>query len=141
MSLQTNIAKALDQLGQSFASDAAAQMATLLVELERWNQNVNLTAIRDLNDMITGHLLDSLIVRPLLEGDRILERLEKIEIKEVQADGGTRGEVDGEAREFRSRHRHQDQIPFNSPVESAKASTPTRSTSMQCSVPRGRSCE
>jgi len=45
----------------------------LLDELERWNQKVNLTAIRDREEMITGHLLDSLSVRPLLRGSRILD--------------------------------------------------------------------
>jgi len=39
----------------------------------RWNQRVNLTAIRDPDEMITGHLLDSLSVRPLLQGNDILD--------------------------------------------------------------------
>ena len=34
---------------------------------------MNLTAVRDPGDMITAHLLDSLVVRPLLEGVRILD--------------------------------------------------------------------
>jgi len=46
---------------------------TLLDELERWNQKINLTAIRDREEMITGHLLDSLSARPLLRGSRILD--------------------------------------------------------------------
>ena len=52
---------------------AAEQFATLLDELERWNEKVNLTAIRDRDKMITGHLLDSLAARPLLQGERILD--------------------------------------------------------------------
>ena len=50
-----------------------ALFATLLEELERWNKKVNLTAIRDPAEMITGHLLDSLVARPFLQGDRILD--------------------------------------------------------------------
>jgi 16S rRNA (guanine527-N7)-methyltransferase len=48
-------------------------MALLLDELERWNKKVNLTAIRDPAEMITGHLLDSLVARPFLHGKRILD--------------------------------------------------------------------
>jgi 16S rRNA (guanine527-N7)-methyltransferase len=45
----------------------------LLDELERWNQKVNLTAIRNRDEMITHHILDSLSARPLLKGQRILD--------------------------------------------------------------------
>ncbi len=45
----------------------------LLAELTRWNQRVNLTAIRKPDEMITGHLLDSLSARPLLYGNNILD--------------------------------------------------------------------
>ena len=42
-------------------------------ELERWNRKVNLTAIRDRDDMIVHHLLDSLAARPLLRGSNVLD--------------------------------------------------------------------
>ena len=45
----------------------------LLDELERWNRKVNLTAVRDREQMVTLHLNDSLAVRPLLEGEAILD--------------------------------------------------------------------
>ena len=45
----------------------------LLDELERWNRKVNLTAVRDREQMVTLHLEDSLAVRPLLQGKRILD--------------------------------------------------------------------
>ncbi len=45
----------------------------LLDELERWNQKVNLTAIRDRSEMVTSHIDDSLAVQPLLRGARILD--------------------------------------------------------------------
>ena len=67
------IEHALAQLGQDLPQAAAGQFATLLDELGRWNQRVNLTAIRDRDEMVTGHLLDSLVVRPLLHGKRILD--------------------------------------------------------------------
>jgi 16S rRNA (guanine527-N7)-methyltransferase len=67
------IQKALAELGQTYPQGTDDQLATLLAELTRWNQRVNLTAIRDPDEMITGHLLDSLSARPLLHGNDILD--------------------------------------------------------------------
>ena len=67
------IQKALSELGQYLPEGSAEQFAILLEQLSRWNRRVNLTAIRDPNEMITSHLLDSLVVRPLLHGTRILD--------------------------------------------------------------------
>lgn len=41
--------------------------------LERWNRAYNLSAIRRRQDMVPGHLLDSLSVEPYLHGPRILD--------------------------------------------------------------------
>jgi 16S rRNA (guanine527-N7)-methyltransferase len=71
--MTTEIQQALGQLEQDLPDDAAEQFSTLLDELGRWNQRVNLTAIRDRDEMITGHLLDSLVARSLLQGRRILD--------------------------------------------------------------------
>jgi len=49
------------------------RLERLLDELERWNRKVNLTAVRDRAQMVTLHVEDSLVVRPLLEGRRILD--------------------------------------------------------------------
>ncbi|MDQ6618592.1 MAG: 16S rRNA (guanine(527)-N(7))-methyltransferase RsmG [Pseudomonadota bacterium] len=46
---------------------AAQQLATYLELLEKWNQVYNLTAIRDVNRMVTHHVLDSLAVLPHIE--------------------------------------------------------------------------
>ena len=46
---------------------------TLLTELERWNRRINLTSVRDREEMVVVHLLDSLAVRPFLKGYRILD--------------------------------------------------------------------
>ncbi len=64
---------AIKQLDQEFPDGAAEKFRVLLDELVRWNKKVNLTAIRDRGEMITGHLLDSLAARPLLNGRRILD--------------------------------------------------------------------
>ncbi len=67
------ISAALDLITPRPSPDSDALFAALLDELERWNKKVNLTAIRDPDEMITGHLLDSLVARPFLQGERILD--------------------------------------------------------------------
>lgn len=58
---------------QELPVGAVAKLARLLAELERWNRRINLTAIRDPEAMVSGHVLDSLVTRGLLEGRRILD--------------------------------------------------------------------
>jgi 16S rRNA (guanine527-N7)-methyltransferase len=46
---------------------AEEKLAAYLTLLAKWNRTYNLTAIRDPDEMVTHHLLDSLSVLPLLE--------------------------------------------------------------------------
>ncbi len=71
--MKARIQTALDELGQSFPQGTAEKLDTLINELERWNRKVNLTAIRDKEEMISAHLLDSLVAAPLLEGETVLD--------------------------------------------------------------------
>ena len=67
-----SIRAGLSTLGR-YSADDAQRFATLLSELERWNRKINLTAIRDQAEMITAHLLDSLVARDLLHGVAVLD--------------------------------------------------------------------
>ena len=67
------IQTALERLPQSFTDDVAERLALLLDELAKWNRKVNLTAIRDPEEMITAHLLDSLVAAPLIAGRTVLD--------------------------------------------------------------------
>ena len=71
--MTTRIHAALERLEQAFPEGTAEKLGTLIDELERWNRKVNLTAIRNRDEMITSHLLDSLVAGPLLEGESILD--------------------------------------------------------------------
>ena len=71
--LTQKIVEGCEQLGQRLSEEQANHFALLLTELERWGARVNLTAIRDVRDMISGHLLDSLAVRPFLHGSSIVD--------------------------------------------------------------------
>ena len=71
--LELQIRQGADALGQLPDAEQLARLATLLTELERWNRRVNLTAIRDLDEMVSGHILDSLAVRHVLRGPAVLD--------------------------------------------------------------------
>ena len=68
-----DIKSAINRLPQVIPRQAAGKLADLLNELERWNRRVNLTAVRDPEKMVTAHILDSLVARPFLEGNKILD--------------------------------------------------------------------
>ena len=71
--LVEQITRGVESLGQEITPEATDKCAHLLRELERWNARMNLTAIRDPKAMVTGHLLDSLAVRPLLYGKSVID--------------------------------------------------------------------
>ncbi len=65
--------KSLARLDFEIPGDAAEKLDLLISELEKWNRKVNLTAVRDRDEMRTTHLLDSLVARPLLHGRQTLD--------------------------------------------------------------------
>ena len=66
--LSQEIERGVALLGQSLPPGASAKLARLLVELERWNARINLTSVRQLDAMVSAHVLDSLAARPHLVG-------------------------------------------------------------------------
>jgi 16S rRNA (guanine527-N7)-methyltransferase len=68
-----HIAGGVRSLGQELAEESIEKFARLLCELERWNVRINLTAIREPREMISGHLLDSLAIRPLIHGKSLID--------------------------------------------------------------------
>ncbi len=41
--------------------------------LHKWNKAYNLTAVKDINQMVTKHLLDSLVILPYINGESLLD--------------------------------------------------------------------
>ena len=68
-----HIASGVRSLGQELAEERIEKSARLLCELERWNARINLTAIREPREMVGGHLLDSLAIRPLIHGKSLID--------------------------------------------------------------------
>ncbi len=63
----------LPELGIPADEALVAAFAGYLRLLARWNENINLTGIRELADMVPLHILDSLTARPFLKGERIVD--------------------------------------------------------------------
>jgi len=57
----------------SLPADLSAPLLAYLTLLAKWNKAYNLTSVRELSQMVTRHLLDSLSVTPFLYGERILD--------------------------------------------------------------------
>jgi len=60
-------------LGVNLTAADATRLLRLLDELERWSRTYNLTAIRDRDQMLTHHLLDSLAIHPDLHGATVAD--------------------------------------------------------------------
>lgn len=60
----------LKRLGVDAGIDKLAQY---LVLLNKWNKAYNLTAVRNVEDMVSRHILDSLALTPWVSGQRIID--------------------------------------------------------------------
>ena len=58
----------LNALGIALPETAIHQLLAYVDLLVKWNRTYNLTAIRDGDEMVTQHLLDSLSILPFLQG-------------------------------------------------------------------------
>jgi len=65
--------KGAAELGVALGRGERSKLLQYLALLEKWNQAYNLTAIRDVGRMVSGHLLDCLSVVPYLTGTRMLD--------------------------------------------------------------------
>ena len=64
--LLPTLQKGLDDLGLSLTSEQQLQLLAYMDLIAKWTRVYNLTAVRDVNEMLTHHLLDSLaVIAPL----------------------------------------------------------------------------
>jgi 16S rRNA (guanine527-N7)-methyltransferase len=74
MSEETRISLLLEQgLKQFNLTSLHTPLLHYLVLLNKWNVAYNLTAIRDLESMISKHILDSLAILPWIKGEKLLD--------------------------------------------------------------------
>ena len=73
MSVQLQLAAGIAALGLSLPEGAEAKLLAYLTLLDKWNRVYNLTAVRDVERMVSHHLLDSLAAVPFFEGGAVLD--------------------------------------------------------------------
>ena len=67
------LSRGAQQLGVDLSDSQHSQLLAYLALLIKWNKAYNLTAVRDPDEMVSRHLLDSLSVVPFIAGDRWLD--------------------------------------------------------------------
>ena len=70
MNLQGELRAGIEALGLTLHQSQVDQLIEYLYLLQKWNQHYNLTAIRELDRMLSYHVLDSLSIMPVLQGCR-----------------------------------------------------------------------
>ncbi|MGZ8200832.1 MAG: 16S rRNA (guanine(527)-N(7))-methyltransferase RsmG [Methylosarcina sp.] len=63
----------LESLQLNLSEKQIDQLLAFVLLIEKWNKAYNLTAIRNREDMVNLHLLDSLAVLPYIEGGRVID--------------------------------------------------------------------
>lgn len=61
------LSQAADKLGISVNEQQQTQLLRYAVELEKWNKTYNLTAVRQLDEIVKRHLVDALSVVPKVQ--------------------------------------------------------------------------
>ncbi|MEN6587703.1 MAG: 16S rRNA (guanine(527)-N(7))-methyltransferase RsmG [Sulfuricella sp.] len=73
MSLDERLAAGLEQMGLSLSKAQRDRLLSYIALLQKWNKVYNLTAVRDPENMLYQHLLDSLAVLPYVGEGRLLD--------------------------------------------------------------------
>lgn len=73
MELENMLARGLAESGLQLDATARAQLLEYVALLVKWNRVYNLTSVRKPQDMLTRHILDSLVVLPHVKGPRVLD--------------------------------------------------------------------
>ena len=60
-------------LKESITDDQIEQLIHYVDLLNKWNRAYNLTAVRDPNEMLVKHIMDSLVISPHLEGEHFID--------------------------------------------------------------------
>ncbi|TBR35914.1 MULTISPECIES: 16S rRNA (guanine(527)-N(7))-methyltransferase RsmG [Dyella] len=71
--LQRLLEQGIQALGLTLPDGAVERLLDYQALLARWNATYNLTAVRDPQEMITRHLLDSLAILPYVQGQTLAD--------------------------------------------------------------------
>jgi len=67
------LSRLLEQAGISLTDHQKNQLVAYVDMLNKWNKAYNLTSVRDPNEMLIRHILDSIVVAPHLRGERFID--------------------------------------------------------------------
>jgi 16S rRNA (guanine527-N7)-methyltransferase len=71
--LRSQLDAGLDALGLPLTASQRTALIAYIALVAKWNRVFNLTAVRDIAEMVPRHLLDSLAIRPYVEGEALLD--------------------------------------------------------------------
>lgn len=63
----------LSQADISLTDQQKQQLVDFVQLLDKWNKAYNLTSVRDPNEMLVKHIMDSLVVSPYLQGNSFID--------------------------------------------------------------------
>lgn len=63
----------LDNAGITLPENQRQQLVGYVELLDKWNKAYNLTSVRNPDDMLVRHILDSIVVEPHLQGSRFID--------------------------------------------------------------------
>ncbi|MDT0177543.1 16S rRNA (guanine(527)-N(7))-methyltransferase RsmG [Enterobacter sp. BRE11] len=69
----TKLASLLKAAGISLSDQQKEQLVAYVGLLDKWNKAYNLTSVRDPQQMLVRHILDSIVVAPHLKGERFID--------------------------------------------------------------------
>ncbi|QSX40868.1 16S rRNA (guanine(527)-N(7))-methyltransferase RsmG [Shewanella cyperi] len=67
------LASGLKQAGLQASAEQQQKLLDFVGMLHKWNKAYNLTSVRDPQQMLVRHVLDSLVVSPHLQGERFID--------------------------------------------------------------------
>ena len=73
MELEQRLSQGLLQMGLEISSQVQSSLLDYLRMIQKWNRAYNLTAIRDPEQIVIKHLLDSLSIKPYINASPILD--------------------------------------------------------------------
>jgi len=73
MNLLQQLQKMLAQTDLEVSDFQQNQLVQLVELLDKWNKAYNLTSVRDPNQMLVKHIMDSIVVSPYLKGQRLID--------------------------------------------------------------------
>lgn len=71
--LHNRLAALLEQANIALTDHQQRQLIDYVQLLDKWNQAYNLTAVRDPQEMLVRHIIDSLVIAPYLQGQRFID--------------------------------------------------------------------